>query len=95
MYLSRLHEGLEAVAGFRPDLVLYQAGVDPLAQDKLGRLALSHEGLAVRDRLVFKTFAERGIAVSIGLGGGYCDPIDLSVAAYLNTIKAAKDIYRF
>jgi len=94
-YLRRLHDGLEAVLAFRPDLVLYQCGVDPLVHDKLGRLALSYEGLARRDRLVFETFASRGVALSFGVGGGYCDPIEQSVAAYMNTIAAAKQVYRF
>jgi acetoin utilization deacetylase AcuC-like enzyme len=94
-YFEKLNEGLDAVAGFRPDLVLYQAGVDPLIHDRLGRLALSYEGLAARDRLVFRTFASLGIPVSMAVGGGYCDPIELSVAAYVNTIEAAKAVHRF
>jgi len=93
-YLRRLHEGLDAVAAFKPDLVLYQAGVDPLVDDRLGRLSLSYEGLMARDRLVFATFARAGIPVSMAIGGGYCDPISLSVAAYVNSIAAARAVYR-
>ena len=81
--------------GFRPDLVLYQSGVDPLVHDRLGRRALSDAGLAARDRLVFETFARRGIPVSFGIGGGYCDPIEHTVAAYVGTVAAAKAVYRF
>jgi acetoin utilization deacetylase AcuC-like enzyme len=95
VYLSRLHEGLDAVLGFRPDLVLYQAGVDPLVHDKLGRLALTHDGLIARDRLVLETFASRAIPVSMAIGGGYCDPIALSVAAYANSFATAKAVYGF
>jgi acetoin utilization deacetylase AcuC-like enzyme len=94
-YLRRLHEGLDAVLAFGPSLVLYQCGVDPLVHDKLGRLALSYQGLFERDQLVFETFACRGIAVSFGVGGGYCEPIERSVIAYLNTIAAAKGVYQF
>jgi acetoin utilization deacetylase AcuC-like enzyme len=94
VYLHRLHDGLEAVLGFRPDLVLYQAGVDALAQDRLGRLALTYEGLIARDRLVFETFAKAGIPLSLGIGGGYADPISLSVAAYANSFATAKAVYR-
>lgn len=94
-YLARLHEGLEAVIAFRPGLVLYQAGVDPLAEDRLGRLALSYDGLMARDQLVFETFAKAGIPLSLGIGGGYCDPIALSVHAYANSFAAAKAVYRF
>jgi acetoin utilization deacetylase AcuC-like enzyme len=94
-YLRHLHEGLDAVLGFRPDLVLYQSGVDPLVHDKLGRMALSYAGLAARDRLVFETFTRRGIPLSFGIGGGYCDPIEQSVAAYVNTVRTAKAVYGF
>lgn len=94
-YLHALHEGLEAVLAFRPELVLYQAGVDPLAEDRLGRLALTYEGLAARDRLVFTTFAKAGIPLSLGIGGGYCDPINLSVVAYANSFATAKSVYGF
>jgi acetoin utilization deacetylase AcuC-like enzyme len=94
-YLRRLHDGLEAVSAFRPDLVLYQCGVDPLVHDKLGRLALSYEGLAARDRMVLETFHKKAVPLSFGIGGGYCDPIALSVAAYVNMIAEAKDVHRF
>ena len=94
-YLRHLQMGLDAVLGFRPDLVLYQSGVDPLMHDRLGRMALSYAGLAARDRLVFEKFAARGVPLSFGIGGGYCDPIEATVAAYVNTVAAAKAVHRF
>tara|TARA_R110000772_G_scaffold232195_2_gene343516 strand:+ start:3044 stop:3943 length:900 start_codon:yes stop_codon:yes gene_type:complete len=94
-YLKALADHLPAVFDFRPDLVLYQAGVDPLAEDRLGRLALTLDGLAKRDRLVLTECRSRGIPVSLGLGGGYADPIELSVQAYANTYAVAKDVHRF
>jgi acetoin utilization deacetylase AcuC-like enzyme len=94
-YLRCLHDGLETVAAFRPELVLYQCGVDPLVHDRLGRLALSYEGLAARDRMVLETFAAAGVPVSFGVGGGYCEPIEQSVAAHVNMIRAAQDVYGF
>ncbi|WP_432201939.1 histone deacetylase family protein [Erythrobacter sp. W53] len=73
-YLEALSQHLPAlISDFAPDLVLYQAGVDPHAQDKLGRLALSDEGLAARDRFVASQTRERGIPVASALGGGYGD----------------------
>jgi acetoin utilization deacetylase AcuC-like enzyme len=54
-----------------PDLVLFQAGVDPHADDRLGRLALSDAGLAARDAHVVGECARRGIAIASTLGGGY------------------------
>ncbi|MEE4206383.1 MAG: histone deacetylase [Erythrobacter sp.] len=56
---------------FAPDLVLYQAGVDPHVDDKLGRLALTDEGLARRDRFVVHEARSRGLPVASALGGGY------------------------
>jgi acetoin utilization deacetylase AcuC-like enzyme len=94
-YLAALHDGLEAVLAFRPELVLYQAGVDPLAEDKLGRLALTYNGLRRRDSLVLSTFAKAGVPVSLGIGGGYCQPIALSVAAYAGSFTVAKEVHGF
>jgi acetoin utilization deacetylase AcuC-like enzyme len=54
-----------------PDLVLFQAGVDPHADDRLGRLSLTDAGLAARDAYLVTQCARRGIAVASTLGGGY------------------------
>ena len=54
-----------------PDLVLYQAGVDPHTDDRLGRLALSDAGLCARDDYVIRICRERGVPVAATLGGGY------------------------
>lgn len=58
-------------AGARPKLVLVQAGVDPHADDKLGRLALSDEGLLTRDALVRQACLAAGVPFAATLGGGY------------------------
>lgn len=94
-YLAAVIEVLPAVWAFQPEIVLYQAGVDPLKEDRLGRMALSHEGLRNRDELVLSECQRRGIPVSLGLGGGYADPIGLSVEAHANTYRAAKAVYGF
>ncbi|MGB3470435.1 MAG: histone deacetylase [Erythrobacter sp.] len=59
--------------GFAPDFVFYQAGVDPHVDDKLGRLALSDEGLNLRDRFIIDQVRARGLPVASALGGGYGD----------------------
>ncbi|KEY97570.1 histone deacetylase, partial [Sphingomonas sp. BHC-A] len=56
---------------FRPDLILYQAGVDPHEGDRLGRLALSDAGLDRRDRAVMRAARRRGIPLASTMGGGY------------------------
>ncbi len=60
-----------AIDAFSPDFVFYQAGVDPHRDDKLGRLALSDEGLTRRDRFVVEQVRRRGLSVASALGGGY------------------------
>jgi acetoin utilization deacetylase AcuC-like enzyme len=86
-YLARLHEALPQVFAFRPQVVFYQSGVDTLAGDRLGRLALTLDGLIHRDRLVLE--ASRGIPLVITLGGGYAQPIERTVEAHANTFRAA------
>jgi acetoin utilization deacetylase AcuC-like enzyme len=71
-YLAHLAAELPLLLdGEHPELVLFQAGVDPHADDRLGRLALSDAGLAARDAMVVTACRSRGIAVSATLGGGY------------------------
>ena len=70
-YLRALEEALAAVLAFRPDIVFYNAGVDPHADDRLGRLALTDGGLARRDRTVIARLRERHVPVAGVLGGGY------------------------
>ncbi len=55
----------------RPDLVFYNAGVDPHMDDRLGLLSLSDDGLRARDRLVVEACSRRSIPVAGVLGGGY------------------------
>lgn len=95
VYLRTLDAVLPAVLDFRPGLVLYQAGVDPLRQDRLGKMDLTFAGLARRDSLVLSRCARAGTPVSMAIGGGYAEPITATVAAYANTYRAAKEVYGF
>jgi acetoin utilization deacetylase AcuC-like enzyme len=71
-YMEVLRDTLPAALDrFEPDFVFYQAGVDPHVNDKLGRLALTDEGLAERDRFVVMSARERGLPIASALGGGY------------------------
>ena len=60
----------------QPDLVFYNAGVDPHRDDRLGRLALGDEGLAARDRHVVGEAWRRGIPLVAVIGGGYATDIE-------------------
>lgn len=55
----------------QPELVLYNAGVDVHKDDALGKFALTNQGIAERDRLVFATCADFGVPVACAIGGGY------------------------
>ena len=61
------------LAEVRPGLILYQGGVDPFAGDRLGRLALSDDGLARRDAVVAGLARAAGVPVASTVGGGYGD----------------------
>jgi acetoin utilization deacetylase AcuC-like enzyme len=94
-YLKTLTDYLpELLDSFRPDLVLYDAGVDPHHADRLGKLALTDEGLFQRDRYVLQTCVRRGYPVATVVGGGYDK--DVSALAYRHILlyRAANEIYQ-
>ena len=93
-YLEHLRAALPRVGEFRPEVLLYQSGVDALAGDRLGRLALTHAGLMERDRLVFAFARDAGLPVVVTLGGGYASPISRTSEAHANTFRAAAEILR-
>jgi acetoin utilization deacetylase AcuC-like enzyme len=87
-YLAGLARLLpQAVARARPDLCFYLGGADPYAGDRLGRLALSKDGLRARDRLVRDTLARAGVPVCVTLAGGYAEPIEDTVDINLETLR--------
>ena len=76
-----------------PGLVFYLAGADPHVGDRLGRLAISTEALAERDRRVFEACRERGIAVAVSMAGGYGRDVEDTVSVHLNTLRAAESTW--
>jgi len=93
-YLRQLNDALPAAFAFKPDIVFYQSGVDPLASDVLGRLALTHQGLIQRDRTVFAFVQGFGAPFVLTSGGGYSRPIALSAEAHASTYRAAWETFR-
>lgn len=76
-YLSAVEVAIEdALTAHRPDLVFFNAGVDPHHDDRLGLLALTDQGLAKREALVFEKTLSRGIPTVGVLGGGYSRDLD-------------------
>lgn len=75
-YLAALSRHLpEVLEAARPDLVFYNAGVDPHRDDALGKLALSDGGLAARDAFVLETCLRAGVPVAGVIGGGYAKDV--------------------
>ncbi len=89
-----LERALERVWEFAPGLVLYQAGADPYADDVLGGLGLSLDGLQRRDRMVIEGCAARDIPVVVTLGGGYARRVEDTVAIHAATCRIAADVCR-
>ncbi len=75
-YLERLAIVLPGLLAQKPDVVFYNAGVDPHEEDKLGLLSLSDQGLAARDRMVAEACVAAGIPIAGVLGGGYTPCLD-------------------
>jgi acetoin utilization deacetylase AcuC-like enzyme len=93
-YLAALERHLARVFDrARPDIVFFQAGVDPLDGDQLGRLRLSLQGLRRRDRMVALAARASGAPLVLTLGGGYARPIALSVEAHLGTWEEARRVF--
>jgi acetoin utilization deacetylase AcuC-like enzyme len=89
-YLVALAAALdESVARSRPQLVLYIAGADPFAGDRLGRLRLTKPGLLERDRMVLAAARAAAAPVAIVCGGGYCDDLDAIVDIHAATMLLA------
>jgi acetoin utilization deacetylase AcuC-like enzyme len=92
-YLRRLEEVLPAVFAFRPDIIFYQSGVDPLATDVLGRLSLSQQGLIARDKKVMQAAKAYAAPFVLTSGGGYSRPIELSAEAHAATYRTAWQVF--
>jgi acetoin utilization deacetylase AcuC-like enzyme len=92
-YLEALDSAMNSVLEWKPQALFFQSGVDSLACDRLGRLALTHEGLRRRDRLVLSRCCQSRIPVVVTLGGGYGNPIEATVEAHANTYRVALDIF--
>jgi acetoin utilization deacetylase AcuC-like enzyme len=92
-YLHALDGALDALwhhtRDTPPRLAFYLAGADPHENDRLGRLKLTAEGLAERDRRVFDACRARGVAVTVSMAGGYGRDIDTTVGVHLRTLQLA------
>lgn len=89
-YLQALDQALDDLAHrFAPSLVLYLAGADPHHADRLGRLALTDDGLEARDRRVLDWAWQRGLPLAFVMAGGYGRDIGTTVAVHQATWRVA------
>lgn len=89
VYLKILAQVLEDLKSRHVQLLLYQAGVDPLKEDHLGYLDLTRDGLDRRNHMVFDWADEQNIPVVVFMGGGYATPIERSVDAFVDLFTEA------
>ena len=93
-YLSTLEDVLPSLLDqVRPDLVLYDAGVDPHVDDDLGKLDLTDDGLYQRDEYVLGTCVRRGVPVCSVIGGGYHKDLDVLSARHSIVHRAASKVW--
>jgi acetoin utilization deacetylase AcuC-like enzyme len=93
-YLALIAEHLPGLLeDVRPDLVFYNAGVDPHVDDQLGRLALSEEGLWRRERLVLETCLHAGVPVAGVIGGGYAADLDELARLHAMLPQVASELF--
>ena len=86
-YLAALDGALATLfARFDPQLIIFLAGADPHEGDRLGRMKLTFDGLAKRDRMVLEAASGRRIPVAIAMAGGYGREIDDTIRVHLQTI---------
>jgi acetoin utilization deacetylase AcuC-like enzyme len=91
-YLERLRAVLPQLERrARPDIVFYNAGVDPHTDDRLGRLALSDDGLRERDKTVVGYFRERNIPLCGVIGGGYSTDLAALAARHAILFETAAE----
>lgn len=79
---------------FRPEFAVYLAGADPWREDRFGRLGMSKEGLAERDRMVLGACRAAGIPVAVAMAGGYARDTEDTVDIHVRTIRTCAEMWR-
>jgi acetoin utilization deacetylase AcuC-like enzyme len=93
-YLEAAGRALQvAFAAADADLVVYVSGADPHEGDRLGRLALSREGMERRDALVFDLCERTSTPVAVTMAGGYGRDVAETVEIHVATVRAAAALH--
>jgi acetoin utilization deacetylase AcuC-like enzyme len=80
--LAMVARALDITKQFDPELILFQAGVDGLATDALGKLNISRQAMSKRNEMVFDLAVQQLIPTVVFMGGGYSDPIRHTIDAF-------------
>lgn len=92
-YLSILKDTLPGlIRQVRPDFIFYQAGVDILHTDKIGRMACTIQGCRQRDEIVLQIAGKHHIPLQCSMGGGYSTQLRTIMEAHANTFRAARQL---
>jgi len=93
-YLQNLASTFDAaVTSFKPDFIIYDAGVDIHIDDDLGLLNVSTEGIFQRDAFIFEQAKSLDIPIAAVIGGGYQRDIDALTQQHLQLVKAAVQVF--
>ncbi|NIJ54453.1 histone deacetylase family protein [Dyadobacter arcticus] len=93
-YLGRLEGTLPMlIEKVQPDFIFYQAGVDILQTDKIGRMSCTVQGCRLRDEIVFRMAWKHCIPVQCSMGGGYSPQLKTILEAHSNTFRIAGQIF--
>jgi len=93
-YLNTLYDTLpKLIDRVQPDFLFYVSGVDILASDRLGKMAVSRDGCQQRDRFVFEQAIQRNLPITVSMGGGYSPRLTDIVEAHCNTFRMANGLY--
>lgn len=94
-YLAALGNGLQAsLDACDATLAIYLAGADPYKNDRFGRLALTKDGLAGRDRIVLRHLRQAGVPVAVTMAGGYAKQTKDAVDIHFRTVSLALRIFQ-
>jgi len=89
-YLDALEQALDIMhQKFKPDFIIYLAGADPHEGDRLGKLKITQEGMALRDEYVFQYGVDYQTPIAFSMAGGYGKEISSTVHIHLQTIEIA------
>ena len=88
-FLNMVKQAIVLAQDFKPDLLLFQGGVDGLATDALGKIKVSREGMEARNKLVFDMVVAESIPTVVFMGGGYSKPISHTIDAFQDLFISA------